>query len=221
LESCETEKQTEAFVTGILSRFITLRDASRIPLARINRFSVEQYRLLLEEMVSTRSGGLFPLLAVVALYRALVGKYAQECDVDYQGINVADSATGAKGDVTIREGNRILLAIEVTERAIDQWRVVSTYNSKIALEGINAYLFVYTNVKPDESARQVAKTLFSQGYDVKFVNLVDMAINAFLMTTADVRESFSFNMLELLDAKEVPGTLKISWNEAVKRISLQ
>jgi hypothetical protein len=46
--------------------------------------------------------------------------------IEWQDINVADSASGAGGDISVFLHREVLISIEVTERQVDQARIVST-----------------------------------------------------------------------------------------------
>jgi hypothetical protein len=218
VENCTTQGQTETFIMCLLQRFIVLRNAAHIPLARISRFSIEQYKQLLTELVHYQSGGLLPVLITVAFFQTLVERYSLAWDISWQGINVADNATGAEGDVIIKENGTTLLAIEITERPLDHRRITSTFNTKIILNDVKEYLFVFTNTEPDDTARQVARNLFSQGYEINFANVVDLIVNNFLALPANVREIFTDKMLALLDSRDVPAAVKVKWNESVKKV---
>jgi hypothetical protein len=202
----------------LLQRFIILRNESRIPLAHIGRFSIEQYGQLLSELLHYQSGGLLPVLITVAFFQTLAEHYSVPWDISWQGINVSGNATGAEGDVTIKANGKTVLAIEITERPLDHRRIVSTFNTKIILNDVKEYLFIYTNTEPDDSARHAARNLFSQGYEINFVNVVDMIINNCLVLPAYARDVFTHKMMSLLDARDVPASVKIKWNEAVKAV---
>jgi hypothetical protein len=152
----------------------------------------------------------------VAFFQALAERYSLGWDISWQGINVADNATGADGDITIKEHGDTLLAIEITERPIDRRRIVSTFNTKIILGNVKEYLFVFTKDAPDDTAYQAARSLFSRGYEVNFVNLVELIVNSFLALPASPREIFTDRILTLLEPVEIPSDVKIKWNDSVK-----
>lgn len=219
IEECDTQDETKNFIMALLQRLIILRNAAQIPLARIGRFSIEQYNQLLTELVNHKSGGLLPVLITVAFFQMLAEQHSLDWEISWQGINVADNATGAEGDVTIKSAaGTTILAIEITERPLDQRRIVSTFNTKIILNDVREYLFIYTNTAPDDSAIQAAKNLFSQGYDINFANIVELIINNFLALPASARAIFTNKMLVLLATKEVPATVKVKWNDSVKAV---
>jgi len=218
IEDCDTKNKIETFIMCLLQRFVLLRNESRIPLARIGRFNVEQYGQLLTELLRQQSGGLLPVIVTVAFFQTLAEHYSLSWHISWQGINVADKASGAEGDVTIKENGTTILAIEITERPLDHRRIVSTFNTKIIHNEVKEYLFVYTNAEPDETARQAARNLFSQGYEINFVNVVQMIINNFLVLPANARDIFSNKTMALLESRDVSATVKVKWNDSVKAV---
>jgi hypothetical protein len=208
IEGCASKEETEAFIVCLLQRFIVLRNAADIPLARPGRLSIEQYRQLLTKLVHCRSGGLLPVLIAVAFFQTLAERCSLAWEISWQGINVADSATGAEGDVTIKEGGKTLLAVEITERPLDDRRIVSTFNTKIILNDVREHLFVFTGVGPDDTARSAAHGLFAQGYEINFANVVELIGNNFLAMPANAREIFAGKMLALLWPRDIPAGIK-------------
>ena len=218
LENCDTKKKTETFIMCLLQRFVMLRDESKIPLARIGQLSVGQYGQLLSKLVRHQSGGLLPVLIALAFFQTLAEHYSLPWEISWQGINVADNATGAEGDISIKTNGVTVLAIEITERPIDQRRIVSTFNTKIILSDIKDYLFLYTNIEPDESAKQIVHNLFSQGYNINFANVVEMITNNFVVLPSSTRNIFSAKMISLLESRDVSASVKLKWNESVKAV---
>ena len=177
--------------------------------------STNNYYLIL---LQHQSGGLLPVLITVAFFQMLAEHYSLPWDISWQGINVADTASGAEGDVTIKVNETTILAIEITERPLDGRRITSTFNTKIIHTDVREYLFIYTNTEPDESAKSTARTLFSQGYEINFVNVVEMIANNFLVLPASAREVFTTKMIALLESRDVSAAVKIKWNDSVKAV---
>lgn len=101
-----TKQEAKGLTTYLLYRFVELRAASRVPLSQISRLSLEQYDELITRFLQVQSGGLVPVLLVVAMLRAIKSCYGLKWNVAYQGINVADKASGAGGDITVSFGGR-------------------------------------------------------------------------------------------------------------------
>ena len=202
----------------LLYKFCEMRDSATIPLSRISRLSLEQYEVLIGQLLQVQSGGLIPVLLVVAMLRTVKGCYGLKWDIQSQGINVADKASGAGGDVTVTEGGNVLLAIEVTERPIDKARVVSTFNTKIVRAGIADYLFVYANAQPADEARAAARTYFTQGHEINFLQVQEWIVNNLGTIGAKCRGIFTHEVLDLFDTKQVPAKIKVAWNDIVKAV---
>lgn len=216
IESASTPQELELLIACLIRRFISLRDASYVKLARIERMSIEHYNSLLNHLITHQSGGLLPVFIMVAFYQTLNEYYSQGWDISYQGINVADSATNQEGDITIRKGDTVLLAIEVTERPLDERRVTSTFNTKIQHGHALTYLFIYTHTAPDLAAYEKARSLYTLGYDVNFANASELVINSFLSQTQMARSLFMDKMITLLDDVSVSSAVKVAWNDSLR-----
>lgn len=216
MENQVDSESRESMVVCLLVRFINLRDLSRVPLINVSRLSIDQFDTFIELLLARQSGGLLPVLLTVAFYKMLNKYYEKNWDISWQGINVADKATGVDGDISIAENGQQRIAIEVTERPIDKRRVTSTFNTKISHSEASAYLFAYTNTRPDESALQAAQNLFTQGYEVNFVAIKNLIINGFLSQEPTARVLFMEEMLLLLDKQDVLSSIKLAWNECIR-----
>ncbi|MEQ1889316.1 MAG: restriction endonuclease, SacI family [Alphaproteobacteria bacterium] len=220
LDALEVAKNDDAraLVLHLLHCFLVMREAATISLAKISRLSLEQYGALMDSLLQVSSGGLVPVLLVVAMLRTINACYSLNWEVEFQGINVADKASGAGGDVTVRGDKRLLLAIEVTERPIDKARVVSTFNTKIVEAGIEDYLFVYAHAEPGEDARQAARTYFSQGHEINFVQVQEWILNNLGTLGSKCRAIFTQEILKLLDTPQVPAKVKVAWNDILRNV---
>ena len=218
LSTIENANSTDAknILLCLLHKFIELREKADIKLVSVARLSVEQYRHFLDVLLHTQSGGLIPMLITEAIFETINMQYSCNWKIDRQGINAADGATGAAGDVTISKDGEIVKAIEVTERPIQGTRVVTTFNSKISTSNVQEYLFVYTSATPSDDAYAVAKTYFSQGYDINFIKLSNFVISVFMAGNSTTRSIFMEKMLTLLRQGDIPASVKTAWNDALQ-----
>lgn len=202
----------------LLYRFVCLRTAANIPLSKLHRISLEQYGQLIEGLLSTPSGGRFPVLLVEATFITIKQTYSLNWIIEVQGINVADRAAGVGGDITIRDGQAILLAVEVTERPIERSRVMSTFQTKIAPQGIEDYIFLVRGETSEDVIRQ-ARQYFSQGHEVNFLEINSWILMVLATIGKAGREIFNETVLAKLDNSEVPVELKLAWNAQIERIT--
>lgn len=94
--------ESSRLLRHLLYQFARLREEAAVPLARPGRISLDQFDTMLSGLLGRPSGGRFPLLLVTAALRTLAEVFSLPWQVEFQGINVADAATGAGGDATTR-----------------------------------------------------------------------------------------------------------------------
>lgn len=202
----------------VVYRFVELREASNVPLTRIQRMSLGQIASLISRLLDTPSGGRLPMYIVVAVLQATNEHFGLDWEVQWEGINVADAASGLGGDIVVSSGDRTLLVAEVTERQVDQNRIVATFNNKIGPDQIEDYLFfTRSNDQPSEAVDQMRR-YFAQGHELSFVVIQDWA-EAVLVTIGNYgRALFIRRIIDLLETSDTPATLKVAWNESVNAV---
>jgi len=124
----------------------------------------------------------------------------------------------ARGDITIRRNGDVLLAIEVTERPIDETRVRATFRAKISPYSIDDYLFFFTATPPNDDARQAAKQYFAQGHHIGFLSVEEWAVNILGTIGPEGRAHFNDVILGLLSRNDVPKELKVAWNRHLEAV---
>jgi hypothetical protein len=218
IESMSSQAELMQFLRYLLYRFAELREEALIPLSKLQRVSLSQYDTLISGLLATASGGRFPVLLVLATFNSIKEFFNLDWQVACQGINVADTASGAGADITITSGGQTLMAAEVTERPIDKSRVAATFNTKIAPSGIEDYLFFVriSGVAPE--AKQQAHQYFAQGHELNFLEIKDWILMSLATMGKRGRATFNKSLLDLLNAPDIPRTLKVAWNDQVASI---
>jgi hypothetical protein len=206
------------YLRYLLSRFVALRDASNIALARVRKLSLEQHAAFIEQLLNLPSGGLTPVLLSVAILSAVRDCFGLPWAISWQGINVADRASGAGGDITIAKNGTTVLTIEVTERPIDRARVVATFNGKISPAGLDDYLFLFAAAPPSDDARRAAQQFFAQGHDVSFVSVRDWIVALLATIGPNGRSLFFEHAATLFSSVDVPAPIKLGWNERIRNV---
>jgi hypothetical protein len=207
-------------LSSVLYGLILLREDSNIQIARLPRASLSQFGALINSLLSRPSGGRIPVMLVVAMLRTLATVYKLGWEVEFAGINVADAAAGALGDITVREANQqIVMALEVTERPVEASRVQSTFRTKIATSGIVDYLFLVDIRRVGAEAMEESRKYFAQGYEVNFVDIETWLVTCLATLGAKGRSTYSAYLTELFGALELPKTVKAGWNEEVFKLT--
>ena len=207
-----------SLLASCASRFLALREASNITLTHIQRMSLEQVGNFISELLKSPSGGLIPVYLVVAAFESISHVFELAWKIEWQGINVADAASGVGGDIVVSSTDKLLMAAEVTERTVNKNRVVSTFNTKIGPIGIEDYLFfVTTHPQPIDTLRQ-AQQYFAQGHEINFVMIRDWIVAILASMGSAGRSQFITQLLELFDSPDTPATLKVLWNTKIDEV---
>lgn len=217
LEDADTAAAA-SLLLAIAYRFVRLRERERIDLVRVNRMSLPQFRTLLGHLLGTPSGGLIPVMIATAVLRGVAQHAGLGWTIECQGINVADRASGVGGDVTVSQDGRVLFAVEVTERPIDEARLVSTFRTKIAVHSLSQYVFLHTGAPPTDEALRAAERYFSQGHDIVFFAVADWAATTVGTFGPDCRALCLHDLVEQLGVPGVRAFVRMAWNDALQKV---
>jgi hypothetical protein len=218
-ESAKNARRLASLLQHLLFLFIKVREAAYIPVSRLRRISLEQYDALISGLLDTPSGGRLPVLVVVCAFQTMKDCLGLDWTIETQGINEADSAKGAGGDITLKRNGVTVLAAEVTERTVDKSRVIATFNTKIAPAGIEDYLFFLKKLAHSEDVLQQARQYFSQGHEVNFIEVKNWILMMLATLGHEGRTRFGEVLVERLEAQDMPKSVKVSWNEQISRIT--
>jgi hypothetical protein len=219
VEATSSRKALKSLLHYLLFKFAELREAAHVPVSRLRRISLEQCGILISGLLAVASGGRFPVMLVLATFSAVREFFGLNWEIESQGINVPDEASGAGGDVTIRADDKIVLAAEVTERPVDRSRVVATFNTKIAPTAIEDYLFLVKHANQDAGALEQARQYFSQGHDVNFIEIQKWIVMTLATLGRKGRETFIGDLARRMDAEDVPKSVKMAWNDVIATIT--
>lgn len=217
LSATASDEDLTNFLKALLTRFLELREESHIAIARVQRLSLVQLQSLIDKLLAIPSGGRFPVFLVVATFQTLNDVFAIGWTIQYQNINVADAASGEAGDVTIRRGDEVLMAAEITERVVSKSRVVSTFTAKIAPLSIQDYLFFVKETDPE--AYKQAHQYFSQGHEVNFLQIRSWIYNILAVLGPHGRNLFVSHFIDLLSLPHIPRSMKVGWNDSIRELT--
>jgi hypothetical protein len=209
-------EQSRTYLRYLLRQFIELRESGNIPLKKIAKPNLNQLGNLIDELLTVKSGGRIPALLAVAMFQTVSECHKLGWRVDFQGINVADKASGAVGDITIQKDGAILLGVEVTERAVDQARVTLIFDQKVSPGALSDYLFI-TTTEPENSAIIAARKYTGVGHEMNFVPLAPWLKYNLATIGQSCRAIFQSKMVDLLRAPGVPAEVRVAWNSKMDK----
>ncbi|MEX2161801.1 MAG: restriction endonuclease, SacI family [Anaerolineales bacterium] len=215
------EDDRDKLLVALLFRFIKMREQANIPITKPHRVSLVQYKDLLNCLVSIQSGGWFPVLFAIGMFKTIKDYFNLDWEITWQSINVADSASGVGGDITIKSKNKILMSVEITLRQVDKARMISTFNTKIAPSGIEDYLFLVGANDPSKEAVEQAERYFAQGHEVNFAEIVNWIVMLLATFGKQGREIFGLHLVSLLESSETTQAAKVAWNDAINNLFIR
>jgi hypothetical protein len=203
----------------VLHKFIALREAADIQIARLPRISLSQYGALLDGLLRTPSGGRIPVILVVAMLETIKAVFKLDWEIEYGGINVADAAAGASGDIAVTSAGVPVMILEVTERPVQASRVQSTFRTKIATSGVVDYLFLVDLDRVSPDAVEEARKYFAQGYEVNFVDVSTWVLMSLATMGVAGRSEYNTSLTKLFGDPELPNAVKVGWNDEVLKLT--
>ena len=203
----------------LLRRFVRLRESTEIAVLRLRRISLDQIGELVSFLLASSSGGRFPVFLAASCFRAIRDSLDLDWEIEEQGINVSDRASGAGGDITITRGGAVVLAAEVTERAVSRDRVVATFDTKIAPQSIEDYLFLVKDAGQARDVMEQTRNYFAQGHEINIFELRNWIVTVLSLCGRRGRDAFLSHMVALVERDDTPAGLKVSWNKAVSRVT--
>jgi hypothetical protein len=211
-----SEEDAKAYLRHLLRRFVQLREGADIALKRIAKPNLVQLERLIKGLLGIKSGGRYPSYLATAMFQTMGECHNLGWEIEFQGINVADKASGAVGDITVRKDGAIVLGVEVTERSIAKPRVTRTFDDKISPHALPDYLFIST-ATPAAEAVEAAQHYTAVGHEMNFAPLAPWLLHILSVLGPEGRTVFQDNVITLVRAKGVPGELKVAWNACMEK----
>jgi len=189
------------------------------------RVSLEQTIEITERFLSERSGGERPLIVADALMRTVGRVFGLFDEVFRQGINEADSASKAAGDIMCLHNNeefsfeQQVMVVEVKDRKLTLIEVNASIE-KVRERRVPALLFVVPGLDPlDEQAiRQRAKEEWALGTNIYFSQLHELMRVAFVFAGERARTQFLQEVGAGINKLTVQPTLRVVWSNLLSQM---
>ena len=182
LDSAARSDLEAAFVLcleSVARRLATQSFKYQIPM----RVSLPQTLRTLEAFLAEQSGGLRPLAVTAAMMTVLGHAFSIFASVSSQGLNEADSSTGAPGDVMcLDDGGNMVLAVEVKDRALTLADIRgSTTKVRASNDPLSNLLFAAPSIRADQedAIRQNIDSAWASGLNINQIDIVELASAAF------------------------------------------
>ena len=203
LQSSGRESTVEATLKRCLKSIARrLREQSVVyPVPR--RIGLAQLCSLLDRYLVVSDGGLRPMIVTTALMRTLGEAFSIFTRVESQGLNEADAASGAPGDVScFGAGEELVLAVEVKGHDLTYVELGATILSARST-GVTNILFATPGIATADReaiATRIADE-FASGSNVHQISINDLVRTTFSLLGEDWRVIFIRAICDELDAR--------------------
>ena len=188
------------------------------------RVSLPQMLHVLEAFFSVKSGGLRPLAVTAAMMAVLGRAFSIFASVSSQGLNEADSSTGAPGDVMcLADDGSMVLAVEVKDRALTLADVrSSTGKARAATDPLRTLLFATPSVRDDElnAIHENIEEAWASGLNISQFDILDLAKAAFALLPEEWRPTLLREIGTELDRRG-NHTHRQAWHTLLSNIGVE
>ena len=170
------------------------------------RISLHNMSVMLTTFLAEPSNGLRPLVVATALFRILGEAFSLFSNIQSQGLNEADSASGVPGDIVCYgKDDTIALAVEVKDYHLTLHEYRNSVTKALKGNGISRLLFATPGI--DEGDRQEIErrmeTQWASGLNVYQVNLEILVKTTFSLLEEEWRIKFIREVGKELDTRGV------------------
>ena len=179
------------------------------------RIGLDHLCMILEEYLKTSSGGLRPQIITAALMRTIGEAFSLFSEVESQGINEADTASGVPGDVMCYGGDgELALAVEVKGDELTLTQLTVTIGKARSSRVTNVLFATPGFADEDEEAIQtrIAEE-FAQGANIYQSSIVSLTRNSFALLGEEWRVKFLREICTELDARSTQPSDRLAFNE--------
>lgn len=185
------------------------------------RVSLPQMIRVLEVFLEESSGGLRPLVVTAAMMTVIGRAFSIFASVSSQGLNEADSSTGAPGDVIcLDDQSNTVLAVEVKDRALTLADVrSSTRKARAAKDPLKNLLFAAPRIKENEK-NEIQKNMqdaWASGLNISQIDIIDLANIIFALLSEEWRPTFLRGVGTELN-KRGDHTHRRAWHDLLSNI---
>lgn len=212
-----TEAILRRCLGSIVRRFVELQVVYPVP----QRVSLEQVTSATSELMGLRSGGEASLVVVAALLRVFAKATGLFDSVTRQGINEADAASNAPGDVLcFREGDQLpALAVEVKDRSLTLLDLNATIQ-KARQARVTEILFAADSPADSETMEIDSRIRqeWGQGANIYHLETADLIRAVFPLLGSGARVEFLRAIGADFDANAVQPAIRMAWADILRRI---
>lgn len=185
------------------------------------RISPRQLEDILAGFLEEASQGLRPLAVASAIFKVLGEAFSLFTQVDAQGLNEADAASGVPGDVLCYREDALCLAVEVKGEKLTYEHVMASVRKVREYEGeLSNLLFIAPGILEQDQGRvaSLVQSEWGLGLSIGISSITMLSRAAFMILDEEWRISFLREIGRELDGRsDLPA--RRAWRESLDGLS--
>jgi hypothetical protein len=184
-----------------------------------NRISLDGTYKLVNKYLVAKAGGDRIEVVTTALFRAVATRFHLFDDVRREKVNAADQASGMTADIECWADGKIVLLVEVKDRALTLTQL-STKLDRARAEHIAEVLFVAQQGKDAEDQDQIESRIgseFTSGQNIYVAGFADFAFGVFILLGEDGRVDFLSQVGAELDRNNSAIEHRKAWADLLRQ----
>ena len=214
LNSAPSESVCDAF-QRVLASLARMLAAQQITYPIPQRISLQQLMEMLSAFLGTSSGGLRPLAVATALFKIIAHGFSLFDEVQSQGVNEADAASGMPGDITCRKAGELCLVIEVKDQDLTLSDAQSsTRKAKESDTGLTELLFAVPGTRQADAddIQELFRRNFAAGLNIYTIRIQSLVYHVLVLLKEEWRVQFVREIGIELDSRQEQPSRK-AWHD--------
>jgi SacI restriction endonuclease len=184
------------------------------------RASLDDVLSTLSTFLSVKSNGVRLQVVCYSLYKTLSAALPEMGEILTHAINTADTASKSVGDVECLKDGKVVLAIEVKDRALTDADLETAIHKARNKEVDNLLFFLYDNRENliEPGLLNIARAEFKRGIDINFVDAISFVKISMSLLTPEQRAKLFLTVHDALHELGAQYKHVLHWNELMKTI---
>lgn len=220
VEADGTEQFVQRVFEQILHEIYGLLAMVAVTYSTPNRVSLDQTNSIVQQFLSTRSGGDRVETVCAALFRIIGKQFGLFDEVRRESVNAPDAPSGMLADIECRLNGEVVLLVEVKERALTLVHVDTRLDAARAAQ-ISEILFVVEQGVAATDAVDVAARLaseYSSGQNIYVTDFSSFSLGVIILLGEQGRVEFLRSVGRELDDSGSRIEHRRAWADLLKQI---
>jgi hypothetical protein len=220
VEQADEPYFTESAFKQVLAEIFRMMAEVEVLYPTPNRISLDKTIQLINTFVAESSGGDRIEAVTTALFQEIADRFGLFEEIRRERVNAADSSSGMAADIECYADGRVVLLVEVKDRALTLIQLESKLDTARARK-IKEILFIAERGIEQNNMREIEekiKSEFTSGQNIYIVNFIEFAHSLLILFGEEGRVSFLTRIGKELDRVNSSIFHRKAWGQLLKEV---